>query len=178
MTRVLKIITQIVFWFFLIIFQISFISSLGLVFYNIPLFLVVLSFFIIFHKDKQLILILFFSGFLLDMFFFYQFGLFTVSLLLSYYILKFLQTNFLTNRSFYTVIILSLLYVILFNLIFNFLDFFIFLFTSSTQFFLFKFIFWQDLFYQLLFALILSITFFYAMNSMSKNLKSDFLDKS
>jgi|AntAceMinimDraft_4_1070372.scaffolds.fasta_scaffold07044_4 hypothetical protein len=177
MKKFLKIIAQIFFWFFLIIFQVSFISSLSYPFYNLPVFLVVLSFFLIFNKGSYVLIILVFSGFLLDSFFFYQFGLFLMSLLISFFILKFIQTNFLTNRSFYSVIILSLLFIVFFNLIFNLIDFFLYLFSLDNNFFLFKLSFWQDFFYQVLFGLILSIIFFYVISSKSKNLRSNFLEQ-
>ncbi|MCF7819931.1 MAG: hypothetical protein K9M44_00465 [Candidatus Pacebacteria bacterium] len=177
MSKYFKIIAQLLLWFFLVIFQISFISSLNFPFYNLPLLLSALSFLIIFKKDNQAIWLVFLVGFIFDIFFFYPFALFTLSLVVCFGILKFLQVNFLTNRSFYSVLALSLFFILVFNLVFNLFYFILNLTSAEINFFLFQATFWQDLAYQLFFAFILEVIFFYAISLKSRGLRSDFLER-
>ncbi len=177
MREYLKIFQQVIFWLLIIVIQLGFISSLKAPFYNIPLLLVCFSFFIIFQKKNNLLYRLIAIGFLLDIYSFDIFPFFTVSFLVSAVILKFIQVNFLTTKSLYSILSLTSLYLLFFNIIFRFLSMFVSFFSLKINWFLFSSIFWQDIFFQLLFNFVITIIFFYFTKLTSKKLSSDFLKR-
>lgn len=177
MKEYLNIFKQVLFWLVIIIIQLGFISSLKAPFYNIPLLLICVSLFVIFKKKSNFLYWLIFIGFLLDIYSFDTFGFFTISLFASAGILKFIQINFLTTKSFYSILSLTSLYLFFFNIIFRFLSMFVSFFSVRTDWFLFSAFFWRDLFFQLLFNFLITMIFFYFTKLTSKRLSSDFLKR-
>lgn len=175
MKRYLNIFKQILIWLFIIVLQLGFISSLKYPFYNFSLLLTSLSFFIIFQKKDDFLYLVIFIAFILDIYLFETFGFFLIALVLSSIILKFIQINFLTTKSFYSILSLNSVFILLFNIIFRFLSMFVSFFSVKTNWYLFSFSFWSDLFFQFLFNFLITFILFNFMRITTKRFRSDFL---
>ncbi len=115
MTKYLKFIK--IFLAALIIFfiQIAIISSWGPVFSKINLILFFLIFTFIFFDFQRSFYFALFSGIFLDIFSFYPFGIYTLVLILSLLLIDFVSSNLFTNKSIYSFLILSFLYLVFYN---------------------------------------------------------------
>ncbi|PKM91535.1 rod shape-determining protein MreD [Candidatus Falkowbacteria bacterium HGW-Falkowbacteria-1] len=84
------------------VFQISFINGLDNFFasFNIVLFFLIYVFII--YDFRFCLLIGFFVGFLFDIFSFYPFGIYSLVILVTIFIVNFLLLNLFTNRSIYS----------------------------------------------------------------------------
>ncbi|MBN2854109.1 hypothetical protein JXK06_01070 [Patescibacteria group bacterium] len=138
----------------------------------IPLIIIALFFF---YNIKNALLAAFIFGFWLDLFSFSFFGLESISLILSLFLIDRISFSFLTNRSLYSFLINNLLY-------FSFYSFFssLFFYFSSFElsgFFLFQAEFWLSLAFRLIWALIISFISFSFFAALTKNLRPVFLDK-
>ena len=138
----------------------------------IPLIIVALFFF---YNVKTALLAALIFGFWLDLFPFSFFGLESISLMLSLFLIDRISFSFLTNRSLYSFLMNNLLY-------FGFYSFFssLFFYLSSFElsgFFLFQAEFWLSLTFRLMWALIISFISFSFFAALTKNLRPVFLDK-
>jgi hypothetical protein len=175
MRKYLNIFKQALIFLVVITIQLGFISSLKVPFYNIPVLLIFVSFFVIFQKDNKFLYWVVFIGFLLDVCSFDVFGFFMVSFVISSVILKFIQINFLTTKSFYSILSLNSLFILFFNIIFRFLSMFVSFFAVETNWFLFSFPFWRDIFFQLIFNFLITSILFYFTKLTTKKFSSGFL---
>ncbi|NCN22048.1 hypothetical protein GW758_04235 [Candidatus Falkowbacteria bacterium] len=147
---------------------VGFLSEVNL----IPLIIVALFFF---YNVKTALLAVLIFGFWLDLFSFSFFGLESISLMLSLFLIDRISFSFLTNRSLYSFLINNILY-------FSFYSFFTALFFyfsnfESSGFFLFQGRFWLSLIFRLTWALIISLISFSFFSALTKNLRPVFLEK-
>lgn len=138
----------------------------------IPLIIVALFFF---YNIKTALLAALIFGFWLDLFSFSFFGLESISLMLSLFLIDRISFSFLTNRSLYSFLMNNLLY-------FGFYAFLSALFSyfshfESSGFFLFQSGFWLALIFGLSWALIISLISFSFFSALTQNLRPVFLDK-
>lgn len=159
------------------IVQATFISSLPPVYFAINLILTSLLLSLIFFKKETTLAIAILMGLWLDILGFNFFGLNILVLLTTTFIMDFLLNNWLTNRSLYSFLVLSVLGVIVSNL----LLYSILAIWQSGQagfsFFLFQSRFWVQLVWQMIWSAGFMLLFFNLANSLSKRLKPFFLEK-
>lgn len=138
----------------------------------IPLIIVALFFF---YNVKTALLAALIFGFWLDLFSFSFFGLESISLMLSLFLIDRISFSFLTNRSLYSFLINNILYFSFYSfltaLFFYFSNF------ESSGFFLFQSGFWLSLIFRLTWALIISLISFSFFSALTKNLRPVFLEK-
>lgn len=168
-----KILLAIIAISFLTVIQISFFGNFGFYFGSFNLVLATLVILLFLIDFKGLIFFSLGSGFILDLYSSLPFGLFMVSLFLTAAILEIFLFNFLTNRSFYSVVSLGFLAVILFNSWFLIISALTYLFGWSD--FYFDFRSWPRLLYQLINISIILIIIFFIVNALSKKFKSNFI---
>jgi len=97
--------------------QIAVISSWGPIFSKINLILFFLIFSFIFFDFQRSFYFALFSGVFLDIFSFYPFGIYSLVLILSLLLIDFVSSNLFTNKSIYSFLILSFLYLVFYNFI-------------------------------------------------------------
>jgi len=173
--RISQIIILVLLLSLLVLVQFSFISAIPDPFRECNLVLIVLTFTIFFLDLRVALIAAMISGLLLDLMSFYFFGfhifLFFISLLLAQSILK----NWLTNRSFYTLLALMLSITIFYNL---FGAAILYLINSNRAvFFLFESRFWVTLAYQCAWSFLAALILFNLAALVSKRIKPFFLEK-
>lgn len=159
------------------IVQSAFISSLPSVYFAINLPLTALLFSLLFFNRSTTLVIAIFMGFWLDILGFNFFGLHIFVLLTIVFILDLILRNWLTNRSLYSFLVLSILSAIIYNIL---LYGMVAIWQSGQNdfsFFLFQSYFWKQLMWQMFWNAIFMILFFSLANSLSKHLKPFFLEK-
>lgn len=159
----------------IVLIQISFIPSLPAYLKNFNLIFSFISFTTIIINYHRGLLWALLSGLLLDIYSLQPFGLISFSYLSAVIIMNFLFNHLFTNRSLYTLILLSLLGTILHNiliLIINIIIKFInpLLYTSQ-----FSLVYLQNLFLQSVYNVIGVILIFITFNYISSKTKSYFL---
>ena len=173
----LKILSQLIFFSLIALFQIGFIGALPVWFSEINLILLILVFLLGFNRLKTVLFWGSGMGLIYDLYIFVPFGAYTTSLLITIFLAYFLMANFLTNRSLYSCLVLTSFTVFCFeffsyviinisSLIFN--QEFLFVFNKS--FFLYKM-------YGLFLNLFLMSIFLYLFNFFSPKFKPVFLNK-
>lgn len=158
--------------------QISFIPSLPFQINHFNLILVILIFILNLYGLRTALWWSAGAGLLLDIFSFSFFGIFLISLSASVVFVYFLLKNFFTNRSLYSFLVLTVVFTIFYEMILGFLNYFISIFLTAANLSFLTMVFWQDLFYQLVFNLATVIMIFYFVNFFSNKLKPAFLLKS
>jgi len=139
--------------------------------FNLVLILIVVL--INLTSPKNVILSALLGGFILDVYSSLPFGIFMFSLLGAAFLVEILFMNFLTNRSFYALIIMGLLAVVIYNLFFIGLNSFFYFLGWSNSFVSLSFI--KNFIWQLVdMALVLSLSFS-LINYLSKKFKPVFL---
>ena len=159
------------------IIQVTFISSLPSVYLAINLPLISLLFSLLFFNRNTTLVMALIMGFWLDILGFNFFGLNIILFLTIVLALDFSLTNWLTNRSLYSFLVLSIFSVLLYNLL---LYSILAIWPGSygeSGFFFFQFYFWKQLFWQMLWSAGFMLLFFNLANSLSKHLKPFFLEK-
>jgi hypothetical protein len=138
---------------------------------NLVLLLLVMVFF--FFDFKTALLACFLSGFWLDLFSFSFFGFYIINLLLTLLLVEWISVSWLTNRSFYSFLLINILALISYNfssgLLFYFFNF------EAGGFFLFQASFWISLAYQALWSLIIVFLTFNLSALVTKKLRPVFL---
>ncbi len=170
-------------WFFLALlfslvalFQVSFVAPFPNIFSALNLPLVVLIFCLLFMPPSAFLPLSILMGFWLDVLSFQFFGLHLISLPITVSLLYLLLINVVTNRSFYSFLLLA----ILGPLFYNFLLYTLLLVIPAgltPGFFLVSASFWQYLGTQILWSAGLMLLFFNLVNNLSKKLKPVFLEK-
>jgi rod shape-determining protein MreD len=102
---------------FIILIQFSFINSFDFVWLNINLVLYFLIYIFIVYDFKLAFWVIFFVGFIFDLLSFNFFGVHTLSLVLSFFVVHFLSINFFTNRSLYSFWLVSVFFVVIYNVL-------------------------------------------------------------
>ena len=118
-----KIVINVILALALFIVQIAFISGLPGWFSNLNLILVVLIFILVLNSFRIAWWWSAGLGLLLDIYSFFPFGLFLISLTTAVFITNFLLNNFFTNRSLYSFLALTFFATLSYKLILFFLAF-------------------------------------------------------
>lgn len=116
-------------------------------------------------------------GILLDIFSFYPFSVFLISLSLSVIAVNLLLVNFFTDRSLYSFLGLTVFFTLLYNFILNTFFYFLPLADARTALFILDAKFWINLFARIILNLIATWIIFYVINFVSNKLKPAFLIK-
>jgi rod shape-determining protein MreD. len=171
-------------WFFYFLFfslvaivQATFISALPAAYFAINLPLTALLFSLLFFNRNMSLVIAILMGFWLDILGFNFFGLHILVFLAVVFIIDFMLNNWLTNRSLYSFLVLSILGALIHDIL---LYGMVALWQSGQagfSFFLFQAYFWKQMLWQMFWNAIFMILFFSLANSLSKHLKPFFLEK-
>lgn len=160
------------------ILQLSFINSLPGFWSQINLVFLSLSFILFFLDLNNSLMFAIILGLFLDFFSFEPFGFNLSLILLSILILHLLLVNWLTNRSFYSLVVLSAAAIIISRL----LGALILMITSAwgpdqAIFVFLHWFWWRQMLWQILTSFILTLLLFNLMNILSYRLKPFFLAK-
>lgn len=121
MSVFLKYLKLLILSFIFFILQISVANSLDGLFSGLNFVLLFLVYVFIFYDLKTALIVGFISGFFLDVFSFYFFGLYSLSIIITIFIANFFLLNFFTNRSIYSLLALALFFCFFYYLISSFL---------------------------------------------------------
>lgn len=100
----------------LAILQISFFSSLDFPFSNVNFILPLLIFLVAFRNSTNVYFLSLWSGLVLELYSLFPFGIIILSLLLTLITISFLFRRFFTSRSFFSLVSLACLGVIIYNM--------------------------------------------------------------
>lgn len=159
------------------IVQSTFISALPPVYSAINLPLVAILFCLLFFNRDLTLVMAFFMGFWLDILGFNFFSLNIIVLLSLVVLLDIVLRNWLTNRSLYSFLVLSVASVIVYNVLVHTLLIIVQNGQDEFGFFLFQPYFWKHLSWQIFWNTGSMLLFFNLANSLSKHLKPFFLEK-
>ena len=98
-----------------ILFQVSFIQPLEIIFYNLNLVYVIISLLLFYDRIYLFLVWLIIGGFLLDSLSSFPFGFFLGVFLVSVSLLYILLMKFLTNRSIYALVLYEVIALLIFN---------------------------------------------------------------
>lgn len=159
------------------IIQATFISALPSIYTAINLPLTALLFCLLFFNRHTTLIMAFFMGFWLDILGFSFFGLNIIVFLTIVFLLDLILRNWLTNRSLYSFLVLSVISIIICDILLYSL---VAVWQSGQNdfgFFLFQPYFWKQLLWQIFWNASFMLLFFNLANSLSKHLKPFFLEK-
>lgn len=157
------------------IVQFSFIAVLPSFWRQLNLVLIVMIFILFFFDSPTALAAALISGFWLDIFAFDFFGFYLLALSLTLILAHWLATTWLTNRSFYSFLLLMLASAVAYNLITGFLRYF---FTVETgTFFLASGAFWLALLYQAGGNFLSALLLFNIVGMATQRLQPFFLEK-
>lgn len=159
------------------IIQATFISSLPPIYFAINLVIISLLFSLIFFKLETTLILAILMGFWLDILSFNLFGLNILVFLVTIFIIDFMLSNWLTNRSLYSFLVLSVISVFIYNILLYLILAVWQSGQSDFSFFLFQSRFWTQLIWQMIWSASFMLLFFNLANSLSKRLKPFFLEK-
>jgi len=141
---------------------------------EVNLVLIILAILLFFRGLKPALIAAIISGFWLDLFSFNLFGSNTFSFLAAILIADKISLTWLTNRSFYSFLIINIITVLSFNffsgLLFYFSNF------EASGFFIFRSSFWLSVAYQSIWSLIASFLTFNLSLLVTKKLEPVFLE--
>lgn len=155
------------------IFQITFLGAWHNYFSNFNLAVAVLVIALFLVDFKWLMAFILVLGFTLDIYSSLPFGIFMFSLFSSFLAASFLLFNFITNRSFYSVLSLGLAAWLTFNLVFLALASLAYA-LGLSDFYVDKHYGWE-LLYQFINTAVLLIALFFTVNFFSNKFKPNFL---
>lgn len=160
------------------ILQLSFLDSLPGVWSQINLVFLSLSFVLFFLDLNNALVFALMLGLFLDFFSFNPFGFNLSLVLLSVLALNLLLVNWLTNRSFYSLVVLSAAAIVVSRI----LGALILMFASAwgpdkAVFVFLHWFWWRQMLWQILASFVLTLLFFNLMNMLSYRLKPFFLAK-
>lgn len=155
--------------------QFSLISALPDPYRQFNLVLIVLIFTLFFLDFRLALISALITGFWLDVLSFHFFGFYLIIFFLILLLAEWILKNWLTNRSFYTLLALAAGLTFLYNILAATV---LYLFSAEyTTFFLFKSSFWTIVAYQCLWSLGAALIFFNLAAVISKRIKPVFLEK-
>lgn len=175
LNKIIKIIIFILAVSLISLFQIS-VPGLWLnwlsAFNLIPVILVSI---LLFYDSKLAIITALIFGLYLDLFSFTFFGLESISLLISLFLVERISFAWLTNRSLYSFVLINIIFVFLYS----FLSFLLSYFSSASyaQFFIFQGYFWMTILARIFWSAILALILFIPVVSWTKGLRPVFLEK-
>ncbi|MDD5291028.1 MAG: hypothetical protein PHZ04_02820 [Patescibacteria group bacterium] len=172
----LRIFLNLILIYILSVCQVSFIAALPLGMSYFNLILVAIIFILTLSGFRLSLWWALGAGFLLDIYSFFPFGVYLISLFFTVLLANFLLANFFTDRSLYSSIALTFFSTLFYSLLF-FLLAFLFSFPEIKISTLAGKEFWLALGYQSFFNLLFVFLLFYIVNFASKRLKPVFLDR-
>jgi rod shape-determining protein MreD len=154
----------------LAILQLSFFRGLGAPWFNMDLFLSVAVFWTIYFGIEESMPSIIIGAFILDLFSGHIFGMTAVSVFLVCYFIHLLYFHFLTNQSFFSLLILGIIAVLGYNFLF-FCFYYFFYWLNINEFYIFiDTQYWNNLIWQIVFVLLL-LVIFYRFFGFSKKLQ-------
>jgi len=160
---------------FLALLQFSFISALPDPYRQLNLILIILTFILFFLDFYTALLSALIAGFWLDVLSFHFFGFYLIIFFGTLFLAQWVLKNWLTNRSFYTLIALMVGLTIFYNLlaaaILSLLS------SSLYAFFLWQSHFWITVAYQSFWSFLAALILFNLATLVSKRIKPFFLEK-
>ncbi len=160
---------------FLAWLQFSFVSALPDPYRQLNLVLIILTFILFFLDFYTALLSALMAGFWLDVLSFHFFGFYLIIFLSTLFLAQWVLKNWLTNRSFYTLLALMVGLTIFYNFLAAAI---LSLFSSGLDtFFLFQSHFWITLAYQSLWSFLAALILFNLATLASKRIKPFFLEK-
>lgn len=162
-----------IFIIFIVSFQVSFLGNINKFLANFNIVLAVLVVLVSLVDYRNVLFFSLVSGFLMDVYSGLPFGIFMGSFFLMSVVLEILFLNFFTNHSYYSLISMGLISIIIYNIIFVAIRWMIYIIGAAD--FLVGTGFWLDFLYQII-SIFLIITFlFWLINTLSKMFKPTFL---
>jgi len=160
---------------FLALLQFSFISALPDPYRQLNLILIILTFILFFLDFYTALLSALIAGFWLDVLSFHFFGFYLLIFLGTLFLAQWVLKNWLTNRSFYTLVALMVGLTVFYNF---FAAAILSLLSSNLDtFFLLQSHFWITLAYQSLWSFLAALILFNLATLVSKRIKPFFLEK-
>ncbi|NCB20766.1 MAG: hypothetical protein EOM88_02490 [Clostridia bacterium] len=175
--RIVTILLFIFFAIFLVVVQFSLLNSLTYPWLSINLLVIALVLVFLISNKEQAWFLAIALGYFNDLLSFQAFGATIVSLFLTAIIIYLILENWLTNRSLYSFMLITVIAIFVESLIYNL---FIYIFDWSGQinsFFLFSSSFWTSLAWNILTALIIVTLSFHFLVILSRKLQPFFLSK-
>jgi cell shape-determining protein MreD len=170
-----QIITLVFIMSFLVLFQFSFISALPNPFRQFNLVLVILMFILFFLDFRTALISALSAGFWLDVASFNFFGLYLLIFFIVLLLAEWILRNWLTNRSFYALLVLMVSMTFVYNLLTAII---LYLFSSNyATFFMGQSHFWLMLAYQIMWNFLSALILFNLAALLSKRIKPFFLEK-
>jgi len=176
MTKYLNNILKIILVYALIVIQLSFISSLSYPFHLINFPLILLVVIIVLGKKDYYLYLAVLLGFIFDVFSFNVFSLHIISFVFTAIASRYLQLSFFTNRSIYSFILITAFTTVIFNFLFQIIDYIFNIYQGSQDFFLVQVWFWQVLGYKLVLHSIVIVILFYIINFTTRRLRPYLLE--
>lgn len=161
----------------LVVLQFSFISALSYPWYNINLLSLVIVLAFLTAKKEEAWFLAISLGYFTDLLNFQPFGSTISSLFISAIIIYLALKNWLTNRSLYSFLLLTIIGVVSERFIYYI---FIFIFDWSgqvTRIFLFRGVFWESLAWNIITSLLIVMLVFHFLVILSRKLKPFFLSR-
>lgn len=169
----MTILFHFLFVFLAVVAQVSFLTTWPQPVSSINLILSLIIFIAVIVSYEKGLWLAFMGGALLELYSGMFFGIATLSLILTVMAINFLFTNFFTNRSLYSLVILGFIGTTGYNLIVMLLMFLFSIFGGRVN--LFNYNFWDYFFWQPLLNLLILSVIFFAYYISSGRLKNIFL---
>lgn len=157
--------------------QFSFISTLPVFFRAINLPLVILLISLIFFSSSEALILAFFFGFILDSWHFSPFGVYLLSFLMIILFAQIILNNWLTNRSLYSFLALTVITSLAYNIIWSLFNFIFSLGGEGGVFFLFSWDFIKNSIFSTIWLIFICGISFIVLSQVSHRLKPVFLKK-
>ncbi len=161
----------------LVVIQLSFVSGLPTLFSKINLSIIALIFILGVGNFKLALWWAIGVGLILSIYSFIPFNVYLVCFLATLFFINFLLTNFITNRSLYSYLTLTIFAYIFFKILMYSLSYLAFFISREEINLNFEIGFWANEFSGLAINLLAVLIIFYLLNYISKNLKPVFLIK-
>jgi len=160
-------------FFILVIFQVAFLGNFSFFLLRFNLIIVGLVLLLNLLKFERFLPVALLSGVVLDLYSSLPFGVYALTMLVTFVILEILFVNFFTNHSLYSIVLLGVIATVVYNLIFLLLNGLMYLLNFGNvivgQVYLLNFI------WQIFDNAVILIICFYLINSISKRFKPIFL---
>ncbi len=157
----------------ILLFQIAFLNNFDYFLLNINIVIVAIIFLLNTVSFNKLLVIAILFGLVTDIFSSLPFGVFLATYCLTVFFIELLFLNFFTNNSFYSILILGIISILIFNLIFFSISGFLYLLNLSN--FVVSYDFWIKLVWQIIDTSVLTSICFYLINNRSRIFKPVFL---
>lgn len=157
--------------------QFSFISPLPVFFRAINLPLAFLLIILIFFSSLEALIVSFFFGFIFDSWYFSPFGTYLLSFLVIILFAQIVLNNWLTNRSLYSFLVLTIISSFFYNIVWSSFNFIFSLGGEGGRFFLFSWNFIKNLFFSAFWLVLICGLSFVVLSQISHRLRPVFLKR-